>query len=157
MPAQIVIQTANQKIMTFTINDCFLDSSILIEFNKGSKIHLFNKLQSDPNITCYVNEAVVSEFLFYYLANNGSIAPQTLKSRNEIKDVFANYQQYQLIKLCRFISNDDRLFTTVPQLMSQYNLLPNDAIILATCKIHNITKLAMSTMQILSFLASRKE
>jgi predicted nucleic acid-binding protein len=26
--------------------------------------------------------------------------------------------------------------------MSKYNLLPNDAIILATCKIHNITKLA---------------
>jgi len=26
--------------------------------------------------------------------------------------------------------------------MQQYNLLPNDAIILATCKIHNITQLA---------------
>jgi predicted nucleic acid-binding protein len=30
----------------------------------------------------------------------------------------------------------------VPILMSKYNLLPNDAIILATCKIHNITQLA---------------
>jgi predicted nucleic acid-binding protein len=29
-----------------------------------------------------------------------------------------------------------------PIFMSKYNLLPNDAIILATCKMHNITKLA---------------
>ena len=30
----------------------------------------------------------------------------------------------------------------VPAFMITYNLLPNDAIILATCKIHGITQLA---------------
>ena len=30
----------------------------------------------------------------------------------------------------------------VSKLMSKYNLLPNDAVILATCKLNNITKIA---------------
>ena len=128
--------------MMFTINDCFIDSSVLIEYNKGNKLKLFNKLQDDPGIMCYVNEVVISEFLFYYLANNGNKAPRTLQMRGEIKDIFMQFQQYQLIKLCRLIPNDNRLFSIVPQLMSKYNLLPNDAIILATCKMHGITKLA---------------
>jgi predicted nucleic acid-binding protein len=126
----------------FTINDCFIDSSILIEYNKGNKLQLFNQLQKAPDTTCYINEVVISEFLFYYLANNGNKAPRTLQMRREIKDIFTEFKQYNLIRLCRLVPNDNRLFSLVPQLMSKYNLLPNDAIILATCKIHDITKLA---------------
>ncbi len=42
----------------------------------------------------------------------------------------------------QFLFNDKSLFELVPKLMIKYNLLPNDAIILATCKIHDIKQLA---------------
>jgi predicted nucleic acid-binding protein len=128
--------------MTFTINDCFVDSSILIEYNKGNKLQVFNQLQKAPDTVCYINEVVISEFLFYYLANNGNKAPKTLQMRGEIKNIFTEFKQYNLIKLCQLVPNDNRLFSLVPQFMSKYNLLPNDAIILATCKMYGITKLA---------------
>ena len=37
-----------------------------------------------------------------------------------------------------FISANEKVLIDVPRLMSDYNLLPNDAIILATCKLHGI-------------------
>jgi predicted nucleic acid-binding protein len=41
-----------------------------------------------------------------------------------------------------FIEANSSITSVAPLLMSKYNLLSNDAIILATCKIHNITQLA---------------
>ena len=42
----------------------------------------------------------------------------------------------------QFIEAGESALLLVPFYIAQYNLLPNDAIILATCKINNITKLA---------------
>ena len=62
-------------------------------------------------------------------------------STRKIADVFASSRQYKLISMCHFIENDKRLYFHVPTFMDKYNLLPNDAIILATCKLHGIPNL----------------
>lgn len=54
-----------------------------------------------------------------------------------------NNKNYLLINVFEFLPGDRRLINEAPILMAKYNLLPNDAIILATCKLHNITKLAL--------------
>lgn len=92
-------------IMMFTNNDYFLDSSILIENNKGTKTKLFSKLTENVNNTCFVNETVLSQFLFHFLAQNGAKAPLTLKSSNKIMDVFASSNQYKLISFFTFLPN----------------------------------------------------
>lgn len=127
--------------MMFTTNDFFIDSSVLIEFNKGNKLKLFSELLANDVFRCFVNETVLSEFLFHFLASNGNKSPQTLHESRQISNIFANSNQYKPIKTCHFIENDNRLYSIVPDLMAKYNLLPNDAIILATCKLHGITNL----------------
>lgn len=124
-----------------TINDFFIDSSILIEYNKGSKQKLFIEILGNDAARCFVNEVVLSEFLFHFLARNASKSPQSLKESGKIKEAFENSKQYKLINMCHFLPNDKRLFALVPELMGKYNLLSNDAIILATCKLHNIPNL----------------
>lgn len=51
-------------------------------------------------------------------------------------------KEINILKDFTHISSDERLMDFVPELMSKYNLLPNDSIILATCKIRNINMLA---------------
>jgi predicted nucleic acid-binding protein len=128
--------------MTFTSNKIFIDSSLLIEFTKGSKTNLLQSLIQQQQLLTCVNETVVSEFLFYFLALNGNASPRTLQSAARISGIFNSYPGYELIKRFSFLPSDENLLHLVPHLMQKYNLLPNDAIILATCKIHNITKLA---------------
>ena len=127
--------------MTFTINDFFLDSSVLIEFNKGTKVRHFSSFMSNDLFRCFINETVISEFLFHFLAHNGKKSPQSIHSSKQIAEVFENSRQYKLISVCHFLHSDNRIVKMVPILMSKYNLLPNDAIILATCKLHNIKQL----------------
>ncbi len=51
--------------MMFTINDYFIDSSVLIEYNKGNKLRLFSELSANDIFRCFVNKTVLSEFLFH--------------------------------------------------------------------------------------------
>ncbi len=126
----------------FTINRIFIDSSILVEYIKGTKLSLLNKLVSHENNSCFVNETVVSEYLLYFLAINGNASPKSLKKSGKITEIFNQNFNHKFLLAFSFLASDENLFSLTPLLMAEYNLLPNDAIILATCKIHGITKLA---------------
>ena len=119
-----------------------IDSSLLIEYIKGRKSKLLLNLMNDKEHECFINETIVSEYLFYWLGINGGKSPLLVQSSRTIRDLITNNQSFQLLESFSFCSNNAQIHSLVPHLMSAYNLLPNDAIILATCKIHNITKLA---------------
>ncbi|MDB5248704.1 MAG: putative nucleic acid-binding protein containing domain [Segetibacter sp.] len=80
--------------------------------------------------------------MFHFLKINGNAAPLSLQSSGKIPIIISRYSDYSLMRLFHLISNDDRLMNIVPAFIQKYNLLSNDAIILATCKIHNINQLA---------------
>jgi uncharacterized protein len=124
------------------INSIFVDSSILVEFIKGTKTNLLVSIITNTEGNAYINETVISEFLLYFIAINGNASPRTLKSSFKISSIFQAFGNYDLLARFSFLAGDDRLYTIVPLLMKKYNLLPNDAIILATCKIQNISNLA---------------
>lgn len=128
--------------MTFTTNNLFIDTSILIENVKGNKKGFLLNLLQDRTLNCFINETVVSEFLFHFLKLNGNASPQSSQSSGKIPSIIKLSDDHHLIRLFHFLPSNGSLITLVPSLMSTYNLLPNDAIILATCKIHGITKLA---------------
>lgn len=119
----------------------FVDSSLLVEYAKGSKIKLLNHLLQDDSIELSINETVVSEFMFQLLKMNGGKSPRSIQSSNQISLVLSKKSDYNLLHFFHFMQNDKALYHLVPDLMAKYNLIPNNAIILATCKIHNITKL----------------
>lgn len=124
------------------INRMLIDSSILVEYVKNIKVKLLDSLLSNPSFSCHINETIISEFYFHFLKLSTGKAPATLQSSGKINEVMESNKNYLLINVFEFLSNDRKLIAEVPILMQKYNLLPNDAIILATCKMHNITKLA---------------
>lgn len=128
--------------MTFTNNNIFIDSSLLVEFIKDRKVALLRELLSDELAHLYISETVVSEYLLYFLAVNGNASPRAIQSAGKVKDILGTHFPADFFERFRFLQSDSQLYLLVPNFMKQYNLLPNDAIILATCKIHGITKLA---------------
>jgi len=119
-----------------------IDSSVIIEYAKKNKTQLLNSLLENDSINCCINESIISEFLFQFIKFNTNKAPATIKSAKKISNVFESNPNYLLINLFEFLPTDSRLLNLAPSIMQQYNLLPNDAIILATCKIYNISQLA---------------
>ena len=61
-------------------NSVMIDSSVLIEYVKDSKTKLSDSLLGDDSITCYLNEPVISEFLFQHVKLSTNKAPATLQS-----------------------------------------------------------------------------
>jgi predicted nucleic acid-binding protein len=128
--------------MMAIINKVFLDSSVLIEAIKGSQTVLLERLMADEDYECCISAIVVSEFMFHFLAVNSSVAPLTMKMQKQIPSILQNNEAYQILQHFTFLNTDERIVSLTPLLMQKYNLLPNDAIIMATCKIHNIIQLA---------------
>ena len=120
-----------------------VDSSIFIEALKGRKTDFYKSLISTNTNQFYINEIILSEYLYYLLAINGGSSPKSLQESKLIKSVFSTSSN-ELVILKDFIllSSSQEFSEIVPSFMSTYNLLPNDAIILATCKLHGITQLA---------------
>ncbi|MEO8819915.1 MAG: type II toxin-antitoxin system VapC family toxin [Ginsengibacter sp.] len=123
-------------------NKIFLDSSVLIEYLKGNKTGFYKSLISDLSNDFFINDIVVSEYLYYILGFSSGVSPRTLQQKRKIKETVEEESKIiNTIKDFKFVSPDETIFIMVPEYMSKYNLLPNDAIILATSKLHG-TKLA---------------
>lgn len=123
-------------------NKIFLDSSVLIEYLKGNQTNFYELLISNLSNTFFINDIVVSEYLYYILGFSTGVSPRTLQQKGKIKSTIESESKIiNTINNFNFISANEKILVDAPRLMSKYNLLPNDAIILATCKLHQ-TKLA---------------
>lgn len=128
--------------MMFMTNKIFLDSSVLIETYKGSKVKFYQALFSDRSNQFFINDIVLSEYLFYILGFHSGVSPRTMQQKTAIaSSIHSETEQINILKELQFISGNQTFLVEIPRLMAEYNLLPNDAIILATCKLHG-TKLA---------------
>ena len=120
----------------------FVDSSVLIEPVRNEKVEFYKELVTNSNNICCINSIVVSEYLYKYIGLKGIGSPRAIKERNEIADALYPYFTTNILKEFLFIETSSSIVNLVPGLMATYNLLPNDAIIIATCKIHGINHLA---------------
>lgn len=125
-----------------TSNRLFIDSSILIEWAKKARIDLFDYLMDEPSIEMCISETVLSEFAFYWLAIGGEKAPATLKRDGSIGATLTTYDPQPVLDQFTFLANSSPIVSMSLRLMATYNLLPNDALILATCKLHRISRIA---------------
>ncbi len=110
----------------------FLDSSILVEYSKGAKrellIELFNR-----NLKLHYNAIVVTEYIYHFLGYFGTKSPRTLKENKRISTVLETHGAHKLFELFQQITDNYPTVDSVLRLMKTYNMLPNDAIILAHC------------------------
>ncbi|HEX9956699.1 MAG TPA: type II toxin-antitoxin system VapC family toxin [Fibrella sp.] len=120
----------------------FLDSSILVEWAKKSQTDLFDYLTQSNSFELCISQIVLSEFTFYWLAVGGSKAPLTLKRDGGIGSILLAYDPGPILTRLSWVDADHTIIPLYLRYMQQYNLLPNDALILATCKLKGIDQLA---------------
>ena len=121
----------------------FIDSSVLIEALKGNKTDFYTKLITDNQYECCINDIVVSEYLYQLLGINGGASPLSLKSSKLIPKIIAeNISLAMILNDFTFLSGSNLIPVSTIDYMHRFNLLSNDAIILATCSIYGIKFLA---------------
>jgi predicted nucleic acid-binding protein len=119
-----------------------LDSSILVEKAKRSRVELFDTLMLHDEYEKCICSPVLSEFTFHLLAIEGGKSPRTLKENRSISALLTANPPYTLLNLFTFLPDSSQTISVYVDMMSKYNLLPNDALILSACILHNIPYLA---------------
>ena len=128
--------------MSSEITRIFVDSSILVEFKKRSRPELLLHFLTFPNLELLVNAIVLSEYTFYLLAIEGEKSPRSVKESQEIRHILDHDQPEEFLSIFKVLQNGNEIIPLYLRMMRRYNLLPNDALILASCKLHNVNALA---------------
>ncbi|ASJ03552.1 nucleotide-binding protein [Thermococcus profundus] len=123
--------------------EVFVDSSVLIEGLKGNPdaVRVLYIL-ADEKAVAIINDIVVSEFLFHYIRLKSGASPFTIKQSGRISEYILDDEPLDFLNQFHIIPTDEDTIMKAYSLMRSHNLLPNDAIILTTCKINGITNLA---------------
>lgn len=128
--------------MMFMTSELLLDSSILVEYVKERRIELLDRLLVIPNLKLYIDSTVLSEYTFHWLATKGGKSPRSLQQAKQVRQLVTDIEPINFLKLFTVLPSDDRIVLTYLDLMQRYNLLPNDALIIATAKLHGIAAIA---------------
>ncbi len=118
----------------------FIDSCILIEYTKGRGVQFFNFMVDSYDLL--INQVVTSEYLYKYIGIKLQKAPLTSKVNGTVQQAFTDGKAYLLLKHLHYLPCNNEITISAIDLMKKYNLLPNDALILATCIANNIEYLA---------------
>lgn len=120
----------------------FVDTSVLVEYMKGNNTEFYEKLLLSKHNGLYVNQVVYSEFVFYFIAFQTKKSPLSAKMANEVSVSFENLNPIDLLPSFIHLGHNVEIAEKATKYMQSYNLLPNDALILATCNYHNIDHIA---------------
>lgn len=112
----------------------FVDSSLPVEHTKGNRVEndLLEYLLS-YNFDLIINPIVFSEIMFHFLMIHGEKSGLALKKSRSIGKVITENDPLLLLKYFKSVNPSSNLQTEALRLMRRYNLLPNDALILAHC------------------------
>lgn len=119
----------------------FIDSSILIEFEKGTQTEILLALL-EKGYELYINSVVVSEYIYKLLAILGGKSPMSISENKQIKQYLDKHDTQDFLLNFNYLPISQEAILISLDLMKKYNLLPNDAQIISTCKINQISMLA---------------
>jgi uncharacterized protein len=118
-----------------------VDSSVLIEYKKGNKTELLENLFNGGFDLC-INDIIFSEFIYQHLGLMSSKSPITIREQKKIKKYLEIEDIKKFLDLFTSLDTNNKIMSESFELMKDYNLLPNDALILSTCIYYDIQYLA---------------
>ena len=123
-------------------NKIFIDSSIFIENFKGNTTAKeILEVAVDKFDVC-INSIVFSEVLFKLMVLKSGKSILTIKSKNLISSLIKELKNYsELLLLFKVLEENKEILNISLRFIEKYNLLTNDALILATCKYYGIDKI----------------
>lgn len=120
----------------------FIDTNILVEYLKGKNTDFLESLLVSNHEGLFINQVVWSEILFHYLALLANKSPLSVKMANEIASTFNDRNPFDMLPGVLHLNHSKLIGDEAFELMKKYDLLPNDALILASCKLNDIGFLA---------------
>ncbi len=123
-------------------NEIFIDSSVLVEYRKGNQLPFLDAMLADNRFLLCISQAVTSEYLFHHLAIAAGKSPLAINMAGNIAQMLQTRDPLSFLRLFRWLPDDASMLPSSVELMAKYNLLPNDALILAACRLHHIPALA---------------
>jgi uncharacterized protein len=113
----------------------------LLNTCKGERLSFFEYLiQQDYKL--FINQVVLSEVLFHFIATIGNKSPLAINESGKIAECFKDHNPIDMLPGIQFLDHTAEISTLTIDFSKQINLLPNDALILATCKSHDLKYLA---------------
>ncbi len=123
------------------MNGVFIDSSVFLDFLEG-KEKAKTLLEEYSGLEGCINDIVFSEVLFVYIkAETGKKSYELKKQPALVKSVELN-DIVELLGRYRTLDVGEAVKSEAEGLIKKYGLLPNDALIAATCKHYDINKIA---------------
>jgi predicted nucleic acid-binding protein len=123
------------------MNGVFIDSNVFLDFLEG-KEKAKTLLEAYSGLEGYINDIVFSEVLFVYIkAETGKKSYELKKQPALVKSVELN-DIVELLGRYRTLDVGEAVKSEAEGLIKKYGLLPNDALIAATCKHYGINKIA---------------
>jgi uncharacterized protein len=119
----------------------FVDSSVLIEFENGRRQELLEALRAS-NHELFINSIVASEYVYRLLGILAEKSPMAVAESGKIGETLDKHQTKLLLSAFEYLNISKLAMLQSIDLMKIYNLLPNDALVLVTCKLENISILA---------------
>ncbi|TAG06407.1 MAG: PIN domain-containing protein [Cytophagia bacterium] len=119
----------------------FLDSSVLIEYEKSTFTKLLDVLQEQEH-QLYINTIVVSEYLYKLIAIIGQRSPMSVCESRKIRETLEKHDTMEFLSAFEYLPVPVEAVPLSIELMKKYNLLPNDALILGSCILQGIKVLA---------------
>lgn len=122
----------------------FLDSNIFIEHFKGNR-KATSLLERVIGEELYINEVVYSEVAYIFIRTfSGKSYPDLKKNRELVSAAGKKFVEliYPILKLANFLEINSEVVIISNNFIQKYGLLPNDALILATCKHYELDALA---------------
>ncbi|WP_010479593.1 type II toxin-antitoxin system VapC family toxin [Thermococcus zilligii] len=121
------------------MKDLLVDSSVLIEYFKGNEraVKLLESFEN-ADVVLHINDVVFSEVVYILLGHYLGRSPRTTKGNPEklppeIEEVF------EVLAAFGFIPVVQSTVFKAMALIQKYAMLPNDALILATCVEHGFS------------------
>ncbi|MEA1924416.1 MAG: type II toxin-antitoxin system VapC family toxin [Candidatus Altiarchaeota archaeon] len=121
----------------------FVDSNVIIKHIAGDERARGFMLEIEGNefVGC-VNQIVVSEVLFIYIKLKTGLRPLDLKRKPDLLRSLKLDDVFRIFELFQELEGGALIRTLTEGVMEEYGLLPNDALIAATCRFYGIKKIA---------------
>jgi predicted nucleic acid-binding protein len=118
-----------------------VDSSVLVEYEKQTKPDLLEALLASEHQVC-INPIVFSEYVYQLLGVMSGKSPLSVCENGKINEVLALHDTIGLLSAFQILPMPTECPALALSLMKKYNLLPNDALIVASCHLSQVKALA---------------
>ncbi len=119
----------------------FIDSNLFIEHSKGNSkaVEILENVLGNREV--YINDVVYSEVAYIFIrANSGKNYFELKKDRRTVANAGLNFlnKLFPLLRLTKFLEVNENVIALANDYIIKYGLLPNDALVLATCKFYEV-------------------